>query len=208
MIGRIISVSGAALRRLGAIGFVVAIAAILSSAAPAKAATINTYSFTQSGYSSGPGIYGTLQGTFSGYVASDGLMNLAGLTAFHLEANVHYIAADFVALNVGMPTEFSFNTQGGNSSLGLVVAMQDIGVRDDTICIGSLTPFRCGAIGGANGAYLSIPFVTSEFAQVTLLSSTAVTPIPAPILLFATALSGLGLLGARARGQRRRLNAI
>jgi len=207
MIRNLINCSGAALLRLGVIGFI-AILAVLSISAPAKAATINAYSFTQGGYSLGPGIYGTLQGTFSGYVESDGLMNLAGLTAFHLEANVHYIFTDSVVLNVGMPTEFSFNTLGGNSSLGLVVAMQDIGARDDKICIGSLTPFRCGASGGANGAYLGIPFVTSEFAQVTLLSSTAITPIPAPALLFATALSGLGLVGARARRQQRRLQAI
>lgn len=197
MIDSIFSGRRLAPRRLGTIVFAAALAALLSVAAPAKAATINTYTFTQEGYSLG-GFSGSVKGTFTGLVGSDGFMNLTGLTAFDLQLD---IPPFLPALSVDMPTEFFFNTLGGNSTFALVVAMEpSAGPQYDKVCVGSLTAFRCGVSG--NGAYPALSLSTMSIAQLTLVSSTAVTPIPAPILLFATALSGLGLLGARARRQR------
>jgi hypothetical protein len=203
MIDSISSGRRPALRRLGPFVFVAMLAAFLSIAAPARAATINTYSFTQDGYSLSGGVTADIEGTFSGYVGADGFMHLAGLQTFHLQTNFHYLGTHPVSNSVGMPSEFFFNTLGGNSTFTLVVAMDNFAPGEDKVCIGSLTAFRCG-ISPANGAFANIPISTLSFAQLTLVSSSAVTtPIPAPILLLATALSGLGLLGAQARRQKR-----
>ena len=146
----------------------------------------------------------TVQGTFSGLVEPDGLMNLAGLTGFQAFVSVHTGFGTANAVSVALPTFFSFNTlsspnaSGGNSSLAFFVMMSDDGyTTGQNLCVGSATFLKCG-VSGVAGAYSSVPLTTTAYPHVTLVSSTAVTPIPAPILLFATALSGLGLLGAQA----------
>jgi hypothetical protein len=194
--------------RITAAGFaaLIGLLATLSGVSTAQAATINTYTFTQDGYASkccgDPAI---VQGTFTGLVEADGLMNLAGLTDFHLTLSLalgHSTVLTYYSS--GLPSLFSFDTlsspnaSGGNSTLGFVATI--LLPEPSNLCIGSPTPFFCVASGNGGVSSDVINYMTTmSLPHLTLVSGTAVTPIPAPILLFGTALAGLGLLGAKAR---------
>ncbi len=197
----------AARRRLGqAIGrfggaTLLAILGIFAGSMRGEAATISTYSFFQDGYADPGNFVGTatVQGSFTGSVEPSGIMNSAGLTAFQLTLTLNQPNGSFQLHSSGMPSFFSFDTlsspnpSGGNSTFALAVALAN---SSNTLCIGVATPFICGRT--ANGGFTVYGLTTMNFAQLTLVPPT-VTPIPAPVLLFATALAGLGLLGARAR---------
>jgi hypothetical protein len=96
---------------------------------------------------------------------------------------------------------FSFDTLspsgalGGNSTLA-IVAFGFAGFPA-YLCVGGPTPIACG-VNLASGAFTFFNIATTAFPHVTLVSTT-VTPIPASLVLFGTALAGLGMLGAGAR---------
>jgi hypothetical protein len=183
----------------------------------ARASTINTYSFTQTGYA-GPPFDGTnLFGTFTGTVDSSGRIGLADLTSFSVTMNEYYfggLLGDFTATS---PTFFSFDTGGGPSTLAFAAPFPSAsapGVPNE-ICVGAAAAFGlCGGAGGFVGVWhlvnisgSDVYFTTSQFPVITLVSSetTAVTPIPATLPLFA---SGLGALAWLGKSSRRRLRAM
>jgi hypothetical protein len=197
------------LGRIGAIGLGLALALTtgLLLAARAEAATISTYTFTQGGYTYSDGSPSTaiLNGTFAGSVEPDGLMKLAGLTRFEMRMTIdpgtpgeYVVPSSDTALLFSFDTLSSPNALGGNSSLALV-SFGFFGFPA-SLCVGSPTPFSCHV--SANGAFTFYGLKTLALPHVTLV--TAATPIPAPLLLFGTALAGFGLLGTTAR---RRLRA-
>jgi hypothetical protein len=188
---------------MGAIGLGLAIAIVtgLLLAARAEAATISTYTFTQSGYifSDGSPSTAILNGTFAGSVEPDGLMKLAGLTQFQIRLTIapgtpaeYTVPSSDIAMLFSFDTLSSPNASGGNSALA-IVAFGFFG-SPGYLCVGSPTPFSCHV--SANGAFSLYGLRTLALPHVTLV--TALTPIPAPLVLFGTALAGLGLLGAPA----------
>jgi hypothetical protein len=202
--------SGRGVGRAAAVGLFVVATTLAGTliATRADAATINTYAFTQNGYVGPGGLTGSLQGTFTGKVEADGLMNLSGLTAFQMTLTINLSSFPTeTASSVGLPSLFSFNTlaapnpSGGNSTLAIVSSVYLAAAVSD-LCIGVAAPFTCG-VSGASGAYPTLALATTSFPQLTLLNTTAVTPLPAPVLLFGTALAGLGLLGAKKRRRER-----
>jgi hypothetical protein len=187
------------------IGLALAVAGGITAATSAEAATIQSYSFIQDGYvSEDAGSLATafVQGSFSGEVAPGGLMNGSGLTDFQMSITIDLGGGPATWHSVGMPSFFSFDTlsapnaSGGNSTLAITASIVTVGKSD--LCVGITAVIQCsGSL--VNGRYPLFRLSTTEFAKVT-----AVTPIPAPILLFGTALAGLGLL---CRGRSRKLSA-
>jgi hypothetical protein len=167
-----------------------AVLAGLLAAPAAKAATINSYSFTQGGYDS----LLSVRGAFTGVVGDDGYMRLADLTDFYIQG-FPLLTGD------SRPTMFSFNTGPGNAStLFIVATLRDLygSLGNYTLCTGAATFLVCnvqnqlGAIVNARGGTY-----TTDLPDITLLSSKPIvvpttTPSPGALLLFATALGGLG----------------
>ncbi|MGB7976699.1 MAG: PEP-CTERM sorting domain-containing protein [Roseiarcus sp.] len=157
----------------------------------ARAAVVDTFSFTTSGW----GI-STLSGQFSGTVEPDGLIEQTDLTAF--QATGFNGARGINLSGPGSLSFFSYNTAGGASSFDLIATVFN-GITT-TVCIGAsatLSP-TCNP-QGTNPAPTravilvdSIPFdFTSDPPAVTLVSS---VPVPEPGT-WATTLLGFAILG-------------
>ncbi len=174
----------------------------LATGACAHASSIDTFDFVQSGYvdKNQDNIVAIISGSFTGIPDATGSISLASLSGFTIEG------ASF------KPTFFSFNENGGNSSLDVAVAP-----NGEPVCIGAaaafggtLTAVNCGP-GQFNGyGVFDIPnptaFGTQSLAAVTLVSSVpiggsgtsgsgATVPEPGTFLLFGSGLllSSLGL---------------
>jgi len=192
---------------IGCIG--AAIVAIAAVAPVARASTVDTFTFTQSGYSSaGFNNDGALNGTFTGTVEADGFIEKSDLSAFSAvlsyttDGGGDQIVSNYFYLdNIDL---FSFlpAADGTNSSLD-VHAVDSIGVG---LCVGAAAAFGlCGEEGNAVGV-LQPALVTDELPSVTLVSSVQTSPPPAPApepgTLF---LCGLALLAAGlGHGRKRR----
>ena len=125
----------------------------LAAVRDTRAATIDTYDFTQGGYVGimEPFFIGAMTGRFTGAVEANGFIELADLSsltvsvAFTFELGMH----STVTFD-GPVTFFSFDTAGGSSSLALATA-DGVGA---TACVGAAASFGfpgCGS-GGVNGS--------------------------------------------------------
>jgi hypothetical protein len=187
----------------------------------AEAATIYTYSFVQPGYiyELGNTTYtATLTGGFTGTVGTQSAFHIdrSSLSDFHLAIDLSTPDTDFQGFYSGLPNYFSFeigDAVGG--TLAFESPLLSLG-RPDQVCVGAAVSILCngGAALGVVG-YVVVPgFIepviaaTSFGPTVTLISTVttppvATTPIPGALLLFATALGGLGTAGAwRCRARR------
>jgi hypothetical protein len=173
----------------------------------AKAATISTYSFTQTGYHGGSmsnGLTAVLSGSFSGTVENSGIIGQSDLTNFSFTLTIyntdHSVFAVPLTGNLSDLALFSYDTTGSPSALD-ISSQNPVGV-----CVGAAAAFGlCGGSGYAGSfTYLDSahpivpgsgePFLwTSEAPQIAL--TVATTPIPPALPLFASALAALGLFG-------------
>jgi hypothetical protein len=170
--------------------------------ASSQATTIYTFDFTQNGYTPGSG--GGILGSFSGTADPSGYISLSNLITFSLEDAV-----------VPRPAFFSFNIDGGSSSLDVAT----VATSTQDLCIGAAAAFggviagiNCGP--GGNNGYLGpisagVTFTTQQLPTVTLASMTTTqTPEPGTVSLLAMAavLMIFGALRLR-RPSRTRKNA-
>ena len=149
------------------------LAAIFSAPAYADTITTDTFSFTQGGYTGliFPGSTGTLSGTFTGTVEANGTIQLADLSAIHIQ----YTAGGTSLFGYGPASFFSYNPTFGGSTLDVETA---IGVNGFA-CVGAVAAFgygHCGA-GGVNGEVAGLD-TTQQLAAVTLISSVTTIVIP------------------------------
>jgi hypothetical protein len=167
----------------------------------AEAATIYTYTFTQD-----YGVGHTLTGGFTGTADSFGdHISLGTLTDFHIEVAGPIATGSYS----GLPNFFSFkigDTFGTTLSIDSPMTLISDFVRVQ-VCTGILTMLSCGT-DHSTGAIVLPGFgalTTSTVAPtVTLVSAVdtppvATTPIPGALLLFSTALGGIGAAAALRR---------
>jgi hypothetical protein len=179
-----------------------AVFAALTAASTARAETINTYTFFQSGWNA----IINVTGHFTGKVGDDGYMRAGDLTEFDATG------FDFTAS--GHPSAFSFDTTAPNNATTLFI-VDPVQETDRgellTYCTGAATFLVChgqndaGVMEGDAGS-----IYTTSFPVITLVSSKQIvdpisdptprsTPIPGALLLFATGLGGLAPLAAMKR---------
>jgi hypothetical protein len=181
---------------------------LLGLGSPARASTIDTYSFSQGGYGGDATVSeysAALTGTFSGSVGGGGLIGRADLTSLSYSFVIYLEGSAVWTITGSLPdvTIFSFNPTGGPSTLG-IAAQTSLAA----ICVGAPAAFGlCGGTGHLGvddqiGNYRSPDFWTSQLPQITLVSSVATTPVPAPLPLFLSSIGALGLFGWR-RGRSR-----
>jgi PEP-CTERM motif len=180
------------------------LATVLSLAAvrDTRAATIETYDFTQGGYTSSiePLFSGVLTGHFTGAVEASGFIELADLSSIALVFTITFELGNHQTTAFDGPTTFfSFDVAGGSSSLGLATGDGSVA----TACVGAAAAFGfpgCGS-GGVNGSIFGglIPFSTQAVPQVTLVSSaTGGVPEPSTWAMMLLGFVGLGFAGYRA----------
>lgn len=188
-------------------------AIVAGTVTTAVATTVDTFSFTQAGYSGAlwSGSPGVLSGTFTGTVEANGFIELADLSSIY----VQFTAGALTLYGYGPPTFFSF-LPGSASTLDLATG---IGVAGQA-CVGAVAAFGfhgCGA-GGVNGEVSGLD-TTQDLATVTLTSqqiilppSPAPQPVPHPVPPPTAAMPepsgcamlGVGLLGLARISSRRR----
>ena len=181
----------------------------LASLAPciAQADTVNTYDFRIDGWTifprGQPDSSSILTGSFTAVVEPNGLIEQADLKSFTAKFSPYLFSWTLSDLSL-----FSFNTNGGASSLDFVV-----GVRPEEVgtCVGAAALFAADCTIGfeefpPSGTLASIVvgnhFLTetsSTQPTIALESSLVVTPLPPALSLFATALLGVCLFGWRKR---------
>ncbi len=157
----------------------------MAGVAPAThAATIDTYDFTQGGYTSVLGT-GVLTGSFTGTVEADGFIERADVSSMSLT----FVSGQPPPFSVNLlPTFFSFDTAGGSSSLDFVTIYA---------CVGAAAAFGapgCG-VGGYNG--IIGLFTTQDLPEVTLVSSLTTVPEPSTWAMLLLGFAGLGFAGHR-----------
>jgi hypothetical protein len=179
---------------------VASLAALLLAAAhiptAAKAATLETFAFTQTGY---PGI-DRLTGSFTGAVEANGSIQQADLTAFTAS-----FVDDFGPLGIHTDTYSLSNLQlfsfipgmdGPNSSLDIFASV--ISGPPGSICVGAAAAFGlCGQGGNFAGIdhaiYQPNPFLWLGTTQAAVMqfvpAQPAATPEPASIGLCGLALA-------------------
>jgi hypothetical protein len=183
-------------------------------------ATVNTYSFTQSGYFAGNVVFsggpGTLSGAFTGTLNALGQFQASDLSAFSMviffPTDTGPVTGDFNAL--GDLSLFSFNTDHAGD---LVIVAQN-GVHQTT-CVGAAaTLFPACNPGGLNPAGILGDLLvqgievtwTTQAPVITLVSSVSTPPpgVPEPstwaMMLVGFALIGGALRCSPGRKQRRR----
>lgn len=194
-------------------------------AVAARAATIDTFSFTQAGWAKamftaagpiGPGAPdpgGILTGTFTGTAEPGGFIQLGDLTSF---SDSYSDAANptglgGTAMNLASLSAFSYLTMGGPSTLDIA------GGRSGGNCVGGALPFsnNCTAdmlvvyVPGITGAVFqffgSPNFVSTAQPVITLVSSVTTPPagVPEPSSLSLLA-AFIGLFGFAGCAHRRR----
>jgi hypothetical protein len=164
--------------------------------AAADASTIETFTFTQTGYP----LTGMLTGTFSGVAEPNGSIQQADLTAF---------AASFTA-NLGVPTGiqvdsyslanlqlFSFTPSMDEPNSLLDIFASVTSGTPGSICVGAVAAFGlCGLGGNLAGVdhliYQPNPFLwasTTQYAVVQFVPAQSTTPEPASIGLCGLAMA-------------------
>jgi len=186
------------------LGALAVLAGIAFSGA-AEASTIYTYTFTQPFGQVGDPI--NVSGSFSGTADSFDHISLGMLIDFHIEAS----SSTFNASYSGLPDFFSYKI---GDTIGTTLSLLSL-LPDATyiplphVCTGVATAIFCktdsafGAIAititlsGTQGV-LSASTVAPTVTLVSAVSSppVATAPIPGALLLFVTALGGLGAAGA------------
>lgn len=171
-------------------------------AAKLSAATIDTYSFEQAGYMfSGDPNPGLLLGRFTGTVEPDGMIELSDLSSLHLT-----FFAEFAASDNGTPSFFSFDTNGGASTLDFVLGvLGGLGpgnsIASGSVCVGAVAAFGFGPCGpgGFNGTVGPVEspsglYGTQDGAIVTLVSSVTTVPEASTWAMILLGFAGLAFL--------------
>jgi hypothetical protein len=169
----------------------------------ANAATIDTFSFTQSGYLPvepflGP--FGPLSGTFTGTVESSsqpypGYIMLSDLSSF----SASFLLPQAASLN--FPSLFVFDVAALPNTSSLDFESSFPG-ETTSMCVGLAAAFgNCGVLPtdlspvGVNGA-VGVPdflvLYTSEFPTITLVSSVTTTPLPPTWTMLIAGFAALG----------------
>jgi PEP-CTERM motif-containing protein len=137
----------------------------------ASATTIDTFSFTQSGYPGVRGGFVSVWGSFTGTVEYDGYIQLADLQSFTINFG------PFV--ETGLPILFTYSTTAGDTTLDIESQATMTG---NYFCIGAVAAYgfdHCNNFGlrplGVWGNSLSF-----QAPVVTLVSSVTDTPPPPP----------------------------
>jgi hypothetical protein len=176
----------------------------------AQASTLYTYSFTQDfDFTLGAGFdYPTrLAGGFTGEADASGHINLGTLSDFHLTFDFDPAIGSGLAYGsyLGPPDYFSFlvgDTSGSTLAFQSPLPIRLFSTGTGTACVGAAVAVLCnggtprGVVTVSFGAAPAGIFARSEVAPVvTLVSSSTVatTPVPGALLLFTTALGGLGV---------------
>lgn len=140
----------------------------MAVSATAQATTIDTFNFTQTGWNyilhtSGgvgePDPGGILTGTFTGTVEPSGLIELGDLSSFSV---LHTDSAG-VALGESLPslTLFSYDINGGASSLGVAGPEIPYVGAGHTICVGAAAALSPICAGAPSFSILSFPLGTN-----------------------------------------------
>lgn len=182
----------------------------------AEASTIYTYGFEQTGYLvDATPVFGgilpaTLKGSFTGTSDTIDHISLGTLSAFHVQFGATNGAGSLVSYS-GVPDYFSFQVGDTNgSTLAFQAPLPLVTGAMGQACVGVAVAVLCGGgtgLGyvGVNVAGAVLLFNESAVAPtITLLSAVndtpvATTPIPSALLLFGTALGGIGAAGAMRR---------
>jgi hypothetical protein len=172
---------------------------------PAHGETIDTFSFTDTGWSEYALGVGTLtpspstvlNGAFTGVVEPNGFIEQSDLTQF----SVQFESPNFSPYSLLQQelTLFSYDTASGGGPSSLDFAGTPGGFTN--VCIGAATsldpncaffnqPYLPGTVGTVLLNLGDRDFVSSSAPQITLVSSTFTTPTPEPAPIF---LGGIGL---------------
>ena len=175
-------------------GVILSLAPLLGTT-KASAVTINSYSFTQGGYSDG----GSLSGNFEGIVEANGFIELADLISIYVDFSTPLgQGIEGSVFGYGPASFFSFDTIGGSSSLDLETG---IGINGFA-CVGAVAAFgfgECGS-GGVNGFEDGFGVATTQaLPVVTLTSSVTTVPEPSTWAAMVIGFAGLGLVRYRSR---------
>jgi len=182
----------------------------------AEASTIYTYGFEQTGYivAAAPPFGGilpaTLKGSFTGTSDAIDHISLGTLSAFHVEFGATNGAGTSASYS-GVPDYFSFQVGDTNgSTLAFQAPLPLVPGVMGQACVGVAVAALCG--GGTALGYVSVSVAgvvvffneSTVVPTITLLSAindtpVATTPIPGALLLFGTALGGIGAAGAMRR---------
>ena len=180
---------------------------------PSRAATIQTFSFTQNyDFMNDSDII--LSGTFTGVVDELGYITKANLTAFH--ADLYYFTRFRLAIyNLSWFQDprsiFSFYALSSPLDNGSLDIFGILGA--ESICVGAAAAFSLcsdyvlptahGVAAGATGGSGAHYFVASEQAPVITLESKAVTGVPEPSTwaMMLLGFCGLGFLAYRRKNR-------
>ncbi len=172
----------------------------------ARAATIDTYDFTQGGYTfnGSPFLTGVLTGSFTGNVKSSGFIEIADLSTINVTFTITTdLEPVFQVFGFGPATFFSFDTAQRAGSLDFETGIGDVGGA--VSCVGAVAAFGFGAcgLGGVNG-FVSPIWATQALPVVSLVSSVTIVPEPSTWALLLVGFAGLGYAGYRRAIRRQR----
>jgi hypothetical protein len=178
--------------------------AFLAMAPAVSAATIDTYDFTQGGYSTPvapPFDTGVLAGSFTGSVEADGFIELADVSSM----TVKFAVSGTPIWSIdSLPVFFSFDTTGGSSSLDFITNVAGVIIP---ACVGAAAALGAGGCGsgGVNGIVGEttilgvVVWTTQDLPVVTLVSSVTSIPEPSTWVMMLLGFAGLGYVGYRSR---------
>jgi len=149
----------------------------------ANALSLDTFNFTQGGYVTPNGI-GTLSGSFTATVGMSSIIGIGDLQ--NIQDNFAFpVGNGITAILYGYNVQFfSYNINGGNSSLDLEGSIGPA----QTVCVGAVAAFgfgNCNTVGGPapiNGwVGLSSGFFTAQLPEINLVSSVPIIVPTVPL---------------------------
>jgi hypothetical protein len=164
-----------------------------------RAATIDTYDFTQGGYTFNGSVFltGVLTGSFTGAVESSGFIEITDLSSIEVTFTTTIALEGVIQFfGFGPATFFSFDAAQGPGSLDFETGISN---TKSVICVGAVAAFGFGACGsgGVNGFVTPI-WTTQALPVVSLVSSvTTVAEVPTWAMML-VGFAGLGFAGYRA----------